>query len=349
MSRVRTQDVPIWRHIAGELRDSILGGKVGLGGRLPTEHELCARYGVSRTSAMRALNTLVTEGLVRRERGRGRGTTVIATADPSTQTQCVPIILPQTGHYFDPLAQHLAQHLSTIQRYPILFTAASLVDDGGWRRLQGLGGIATIIHGTHSLTAGMDRHWRSLPFPVFIGRWPGRSFRASLVEIDRGVGLRSAVQLALTRGCRSLIYFQHHVSVSDPRDRAIAEELRTLASAAGIPFHDQPIWNDRDEQHPDRIRAMLSAAGPKTVVLCGADFFARDILTAATALGWRMGTEFGLVGCNNTPWADALNIDSVSLQEDETAQAAVRLIQGGTIGDITVPSRLVERGSIPTW
>ena len=41
-------------------------------GRLPTEHELCARHRISRTPVTRALSELAAEGVVIRHRRRGR-------------------------------------------------------------------------------------------------------------------------------------------------------------------------------------------------------------------------------------------------------------------------------------
>jgi GntR family transcriptional regulator len=68
---------PLWFQIKERLRRSIAGGTLVAGDRLPTEHELMAMTGVSRTTVRAALQALETEGLV--ERSRGRGTFVRST------------------------------------------------------------------------------------------------------------------------------------------------------------------------------------------------------------------------------------------------------------------------------
>src|SRR4051794_38734699 len=68
---------PLWFQIKERLRRSIAGGTLAAGDRLPTEHELMAMSGVSRTTVRAALQALENEGLV--ERVRGRGTYVRAT------------------------------------------------------------------------------------------------------------------------------------------------------------------------------------------------------------------------------------------------------------------------------
>ena len=351
MTKQPAQDLAIWRHIAHELRKKITSGHCGIGSRLPTEHEICASYGVSRTSAIKALNTLVTEGLVRRERGRGRGTTVIATSTSLKQKKWVPIVLPNTGHFFGPLAQHLTQQLSAINLFPVLFTEDSLADEAQWQQLISLDGAATILHGSAALTPNMDRHWRNLHFPVLLGRWPERTYRAAVVLPDRRSGLLAAAATALQRGCASVIMYEHVVSGRMPDEIAIVDDLRALVTGHGRMFHHHSIWDQPQDEalRTANAQAVLKAAGKHTVVICGADFYARDMLLAANNLGWKIGTDFGIVGCNNTPWAEALNIDSVSLQEQHLASAIVTLIQGGTVSETIVPTLVVERGSTPTW
>ena len=70
---------PLSRSSAGTLYHQILiglterieSGEIGVGDRLPSEADLVADFGVSRTTARRALDELRRQGLVRREPGRG--------------------------------------------------------------------------------------------------------------------------------------------------------------------------------------------------------------------------------------------------------------------------------------
>ncbi len=67
----RQDGVALWRQIANNLRQEITSGAHAPGGRLPTEAELSARFGVNRHTVRRAIEDLSRGGLVRVEQGRG--------------------------------------------------------------------------------------------------------------------------------------------------------------------------------------------------------------------------------------------------------------------------------------
>lgn len=67
----RSQPIPIYFQLKTHLLESILGGVYGPDRRLPTEHELCDKFGVSRTPVTRALTELADEGVIIRHRRRG--------------------------------------------------------------------------------------------------------------------------------------------------------------------------------------------------------------------------------------------------------------------------------------
>lgn len=63
--------LPIYAKIAETLRNEIKNGNFKPGDQLPTEEELCRLYNVSRGTIQKALNLLVSEGIISRRRGIG--------------------------------------------------------------------------------------------------------------------------------------------------------------------------------------------------------------------------------------------------------------------------------------
>lgn len=76
----RSNGAPLFRQLERALAEAIASGELSAGTRLPSERDLAAALGVSRTTAMNAYRELESRGLVR---GRvGRGTFVSASGGP---------------------------------------------------------------------------------------------------------------------------------------------------------------------------------------------------------------------------------------------------------------------------
>jgi GntR family transcriptional regulator len=62
---------PRYRILAEALREAIVAGEYPPGGQLPTEAELAKRFGMSRGTVVKAIDTLVAEGIVLKRQGAG--------------------------------------------------------------------------------------------------------------------------------------------------------------------------------------------------------------------------------------------------------------------------------------
>jgi ABC-type glycerol-3-phosphate transport system substrate-binding protein len=67
----RQSPLPIYHQLKEIIKAKIERGEFEPGSRIPTEYELCNRYGISRTPVRQALTELVNEGLLLRLQGRG--------------------------------------------------------------------------------------------------------------------------------------------------------------------------------------------------------------------------------------------------------------------------------------
>lgn len=67
----RSSPTPLYHQLEQVLRAEIEAGDYRAGDMLPSEHEICARYGVSRSVTRQTLQNLAQAGLIRTERRRG--------------------------------------------------------------------------------------------------------------------------------------------------------------------------------------------------------------------------------------------------------------------------------------
>ncbi|HLH58812.1 MAG TPA: extracellular solute-binding protein [Streptosporangiaceae bacterium] len=98
----RDRPIPLYYQLKTLLLEEIIGGAYGTEGRLPTEHELCVRLGVSRTPVTRALSELAAEGVVLRRRRHGTFVNPHWLAR-RTDTPELRVLVPMDG----PWADHL--------------------------------------------------------------------------------------------------------------------------------------------------------------------------------------------------------------------------------------------------
>src|SRR5919106_5252870 len=88
------QPLPLYFQLKTVLLEAMVRGDYGPDDRLPTEHELCARYGISRTPVTRALSELAEEGVIVRHRRRGTFVNPHWAARRSDQPE-VRIVVPE--------------------------------------------------------------------------------------------------------------------------------------------------------------------------------------------------------------------------------------------------------------
>jgi len=79
----KNSPIPITHQLEQLLREQIANGELSVGDRLPTEMELCAKLGVSRTPIRNALGQLVAKGMLVRFPGRG---TFVASSNSGSRT-----------------------------------------------------------------------------------------------------------------------------------------------------------------------------------------------------------------------------------------------------------------------
>ncbi|WP_100010400.1 GntR family transcriptional regulator [Lentibacillus sediminis] len=63
--------LPIYYQLAEEIKQLIRSGELAPGDLLPSEREYAEKYNISRMTVRQAINNLVTEGLIYRQKGRG--------------------------------------------------------------------------------------------------------------------------------------------------------------------------------------------------------------------------------------------------------------------------------------
>ncbi len=120
-----SSSIPQYRRLYEVLRKHIMEGIYREGDLLPSENELCATYGLTRPTVRHALDELVKDGFIKKQKGKGsivhplpKGigilsvagtTTALGNRNLETRILAGPEIRPWEPSFFFPLPEHIRE------------------------------------------------------------------------------------------------------------------------------------------------------------------------------------------------------------------------------------------------
>ena len=96
--RLRGAPLPLYQRVKGEILSLIDSGALRAGNRLPSEHELVAKFGVSRMTVHRAVRELSDRGLVKRIVGVGSFVAAPEQRSPLIEVRDIAEDIASRGH-----------------------------------------------------------------------------------------------------------------------------------------------------------------------------------------------------------------------------------------------------------
>jgi LacI family transcriptional regulator len=252
----------------------------------------------------------------------------------------------------DRLLHALAEAGRERDHHLLLFTADSPDDEvAGCLTLHRTGAIdGVVLYGIDTedprppaLLAG------GVPFAAF-GR-TGVDLHHAWIDVDNVAGTAAAVEHLVARGHRRIAFvgWPEGSAVGDRR----AEGWRTELDKHGLlaACHDLDLRGEDGISNGARLATiLLDRPAPPTAIVAVSDAFAVGVLKAAQDRGRRPGLDVAVVGFDDTPIADVLDLSSVRQPIEAIGHALVRALLGSLAGDTEptgrlLPPRLVVRAS----
>jgi DNA-binding transcriptional regulator YhcF (GntR family) len=227
---------PRYRQLAASLREQIISGRYGPDSRLPSEHQLAARQGISRVTARQAIQVLEQHGLVRRIRGSGTYVNCLGPGNKPlsqlTHAALLRISIPSAPGYF-------LKGIESAQRWLASQSAMlSIINMTSKELLEGkLPGLLQSPVVQALLVDGMltEPHVRiireaGLPFLV-VGNWAvSRAFPQ--IRFAIGAMVRRAIEFLQSRQPEVPIVMAVHVSSFAYRKEALASYRQAIRASA---------------------------------------------------------------------------------------------------------------------
>src|ERR687885_668329 len=347
-----TSGGPLYQQLRQALFSRIRRGDFSPGARLPSENQLCETYGVSVTTARRALLELVKDGIVRRRPGVG---TMVAPSVREAHLALVSIdyrgdawwatsaVMGELIAGIGELAwkRHASFSMSGVPEERAVDYLASLVEA---RSVDGLlVRTANDIRPEH-----LDILERAgLPYVVLKRELPGRAMNC--VVSDDVLGARLATHHLIEGGHRRIGFVCAKPSLSLTQERLSG--YRQVLAEAGVSLDPALVRLELsfDKSAGDTsVRELLQSEPRPTAIFVASDTMAIGGYQAVRGLGLAIPRDVALVGYDDISPAAVLEppLTTIRTAFEDFGRLGAQLLLDLIDGRLEAPRRVVVGGDV---
>lgn len=351
---------PLYVTTRDAIRRAVDTGRFQPGQQMPSTAEVSRQLNVSLVTAHRALQELVSGGVLRRSQGRGTFVRDDVLGHPGNAGEervnvaaraRVGLVLHRNAsladHYHGRMLEGVrrAAHDERIDLIFLRFGEDLRSECGGLLCVNPLPEVFEQI----VLRAGRERPCVVVGArPDATARMP-KGCRVGCVDADNADVARQAVEHLRSLGHAQIGFVGGGDDVSNSRDR-----WQGFADAAD-PREADVVRSDGwrlDEAGRERLVTLLRTKDAPTALFAAGYYFALDVYAAAAAAGRTIGRDLALVGVDDPPSAEHLSPPLTTVRQPlkQIGDTALRLLLsamdgGGSPGDVTLSGELVARDS----
>jgi LacI family transcriptional regulator len=345
--------------ISRVLRDEILAGRFGVGGRIPSEAQLVRRFGVSRPTVGRALQTLGEENLIERRAGSGTFVREAGGRPGNVVSSSLALLVPDLGNteIFQAIAGEIAS-LARVHDYNLVWGGSAqpkLDSDTSLNHGKELceqfiaSRVSGVFFTPYELVPGKEEGNRQIATDlreagvpvVLLDRdltpFPGRS-GFDLVGTDNFAGGFLLGEHLVKLGCRDVRFVTRPGSAPTVQAR-IAGVREALGRHGVVP---RPGWVGEGEPADARFVSKLMRKPVPEAVVCANDHTAALLLQVLSRRGAVVPRDLRVVGFDDVRFSTLVSppLTTVAQPCREIAVAAFALMME-LQADPTLPPRHV--------
>lgn len=356
MSIDRASPVAMYFQLAAALKGRILHSGMKIGDQLPTVRDLIKEYGVSLPVVRQALNLLQQEGILAIE--QGKGTFIAQMPKPTLNSGAGSVLFlsiarPSTDPFF---AHVLAgfERLAAREDVSVLFGQSAADPQQALTAIRNRGAAGVVLSGDVPAALVTALSTSGTPFVCAgIPQQPEAPVGVSWVANDDFTGAYQAVQHLLAMGHKRIGCVGGNLTAHYWRQRhaGYCQALTHAGIAIDPVLHVMGAGDDSDFGAA-AFEMLLSSASPPTAVFACNDRFARGGYRVARERGLRIPDDLSIVGFDDLAFAVEMHpaLTTIHAEMEVLGEAAFRLLAdllgGGAPRQVTLPVRLVPRGSV---
>jgi DNA-binding LacI/PurR family transcriptional regulator len=324
------------------IKEALLA-EIGRGGYVPgrafvTEREVCRRFGVSRITASRALNDLVTEGVLVRK--RGSGTFVAEGGGPPPEEngggrRTVGCLLHGLeGRHVSEVLRGVESVCREAGYHLLLFDSRGEAETeaASLRRAveAGVDGLVVFpVEGYENAAHFEELRWRGVPLVMVDRYYPALAFDV-VVPDNFAVGYELTERL-VERGHRHIAALWWETNCTSVLDRLTGH--RQALRERGLPIVSElstlrSYWQMEREERYELLRRWLEAPYRPSAFFCANGYVLALVATDLISLGVDLSAEVELAGMDDAGPYDLLSLASLTavLPSHRMGSEAMRLL-----------------------
>ncbi|GAA5039175.1 DNA-binding LacI/PurR family transcriptional regulator [Thermocatellispora tengchongensis] len=349
------EGLPLYRQIVNELHAAILRNEYVPGKPFISQREVCERFGVSTATAVRALNEMVGQGILIRQRGRGTFVAerdVRAAATPGErETATIACVLFGLG------SGHVSGMLSGVEAMCKEMGYRLLLSNSEWSpeqellalrqaRQDGVSGIVLFpVEGSSNALAIEEIRQSGIPV-VMVDRYLPEIATSAVTADNVAVGYRVTEKL-IEQGHRRIATLWDEIDCTSVRDRLTGHKQALVSYK--VPEDPELTVLRSYQKMPEATRrqylaGLLDGPEPPTALLCAHGYALATAMQDLRDLDPALLDRLALASMDDVAPFDIVPFITAAavLPSKEMGRAAVELLQEDGARHIVLPIEVRE-------
>ena len=358
----KNSPLPRYYQMQEIIRKIIVDNNMHPGDKLPSESEFTKKYGTSRLTLRRAISELVSEGIIRTERGKGTfvaGPVDLRKTNNYPQASMIGLITPSDDWFSNRILRGVEQIIQANAYQLLVAVSRKNIDKEkeAIRSQRRSGAKGLIIFPSDNDYRGNDTHIAELQnhaFPfVLIDRYL-RNLNTDYVVTDNEVGAYKIVTHLIEQGHRRIGFLTESFLCNTASDDRLEGYRRALLDH-GLTFEKKLVG--RTGETEGGIRSFLRTAKPSGV-FCIHDIVAIRTMRIIREEGLRIPDDIAVVGYDDIDVSDHLEVRLTTMRQPlleigRTAAAMLFRKINGEVGmeevqqEVLTSELVVRESSVP--